>query len=207
MPKFPRKELEIQELVHRMIQGYTDDPAIFPNADIPGLQALLTAYETANNDQEAKQAVFHLATDVKDVALHAMEVKMRDQLKQSEVDVAANKEALELIGWGPRATPAPTVPPGQVRVLQIVSEGPGTLKLDWKAPDPATGGPVRTYKMERREEPAAGQPMGAWHEAGLAFVTEAFLSGQPRGLQMEYQVIGLNNAGEGPASNIVAVVL
>ena len=207
MPRFPKKEIEIQELAHRMIQGYTDDPAVFPHSDVPGLQALMTAYETARGDQEAKQAILHLATDVKDVALHAMEVKMRDQIKQSEVDVGANQGKLELIGWGPHATPTPTAPPGQVRVLQIVSEGPGTLKLDWKAPDPATGGPVRTYKIERREEPVPDQPLGAWHEAGLAFVTEALLTEQPRGLKMEYQVIGLNNAGEGPASNIVAVVL
>jgi len=139
--------------------------------------------------------------------LHDMETKMRTQLKQSEVDVAANKDALELIGWGPRAAPTPTVPPGQVRLLEIVSEGPGTLKLDWKWPDPATGGPVRTYKIERREKPAPEQPLGEWHEAGLAFVTEAFLTGQPRGLQMEYQVIGLNTAGDGVPSNVVAVVL
>jgi len=207
MPKFPHKEMEVLGLAHRMIAGYTDNPGIFTNADIPGLQALVTAYEAAKDDQETKQAVLHIATELKDVALNDMEVKMNDQLKQSEVDVAANEEALELIGWGPRATPVPTTPPGQVRVLEIVNEGPGTLKLDWKSPDPATGGPVKTYKIERREEPAPGQPMGAWHEAGLAFVTEVFLTGQPRGLQMEYQVIGLNTAGEGPASNIVAVVL
>jgi len=207
MPKFPRKEIEVQELVHRMIQGYTGNPGIFTNADIAGLQALLTAYETAKDDQDAKEALLHLATDLKDVSLHDMEGKMRDQLKQSEVDVGADPEKLELIGWGPRGAPTAITAPGQVRLLEILSEGAGTLKLDWKSPESGTGGPVRTYKIERREEPAAGQPMGEWHEAGLAFVTEVFLSGQPRGVQMEYQVVGMNSAGAGPASNVVAAVL
>ena len=207
MPIFPRKEIEIQDLAHHMIHGYTDNPALFPNADIPGLQTLLTEYEALKADKEAKEAAFHQANDLKDVGLRELELKMRDQIKQSDVDVGKNKHALEIIGWGSRAEPTPTRPPGQVRVLKIVSEGPGTLKLDWKWPDTATGGPVKTYMVERREEPAPGQPMGAWHEAGLAFVTEASLSEQPRGLQMEYQVIAINAAGEGPASNIVAVVL
>ncbi|HUX65527.1 MAG TPA: fibronectin type III domain-containing protein [archaeon] len=207
MAKFPKREIEVQDLAHRMVQGYTDNPSIFTHADIPGLQALLTAYEGQKVDQEAKAAVFHLASDLKDVALHDMEVKMRDEIKQSDVDVGANKQELDLIGWGPRAAPTPTVPPGQVRVFECLMQGPGTVRFDWKPPEHATGGPVRTYKIERREQIASAQEFTAWHEAGIAFATEAMLSDQPRGIRMEYQVVGVNAAGDGLSSNVLPVVL
>jgi len=206
MPRFPKRELEIQELAHRMVQGYTDNPTIFTNADIAGVQALLTDYETKKDDQDEKQAIAEIATGQKDIALHAMEVKMREQLKQSDVDVGANKDNLDLIGWGPRATPTPSTPPGQVRMLESVMQGAGTLKLDWKCPEAATGGPVRTYKVQRRVATGEGT-FGPWEQAGIAFETEVFLSGQPQGIQMEYQVVGVNAAGEGVASNTIDVVL
>ena len=207
MPKFPRKEIETQDRAHRMLEGYLNNPSVFPNADVAGLQAVLAEYETMKADQEAKAAAYRMATEAKNGALQGLERKMRDQFKQSEVDVGADVGELEIIGWGPRAKPVPTPPPGQVRMLRIVKEGAGTVKLGWKAPDPAMGGPVRSYKVERREEPGPGQSYNEWHEVGTAFVTEVSLTGQPRGLQMEYQVLGANSAGEGKASNVVDVVL
>ena len=207
MPLFPRKEIEVQNLAHHMIAGYTDKPAMFPNADVAGLQAVLAEYEAKKSKQEETEAKHHLATKAKNGALLGLERKMRDQFKQSEVDVGADVGELEIIGWGPRAKPAPAAVPGQVRMLRIVEEGVGTVKLVWKAPDRAMGGAVQTYKIERREEPGPGQSYTEWHEVGTAFVTEVSLTGQPRGLQMEYQVLGGNSAGEGKASNVVDVVL
>jgi len=207
MPLFPRKEIEVQNLAHHMIAGSTDKPAVFPNADVAGLQAVLAEYEAMKVEQEEAEAKHHLATKAKNGALQVLERKMRDQFKQSEVDVGADVGELEIIGWGPRAKPAPAAVPGQVRMLRIVEEGVGTVKLVWKAPDRATGGVVRTYKIERREEPGPGQSYTEWREAGLALATEVSLTDQPRGLQMEYQVVGVNSAGEGKASNVVDVVL
>jgi len=207
MPIFPKKESEIWELARRMIAGYMDRPGVFPHADVAGLQAMLAEYEAMKVERDEAEARYHLATDAKNGALRGLELKMRDQLKQSEVDVGREVAELDIIGWGGRAKRTPVAPPGQVRRLQVVEEGAGTLKLAWDAPDRAMGGGARTYRVERREEPGPGQSYTEWHEAGTTFKTEVSLTGQPRGVQMEYQVIGLNWAGEGKASNVVDVVL
>ena len=40
----------------------------------------------------------------------------------------------------------------------------------------------------------------------MAVETEILLSGQARGLELEYHLIAVNNVGEGKPSNIVTVV-
>ena len=75
---------------------------------------------------------------------------MKNEIKQSEVDTASDPEKLEQIGWGRKAAPSPSDPPGQPRALDPIIQGPGTLLLDWKAPARGTGGTVRSYIVERR---------------------------------------------------------
>jgi hypothetical protein len=41
----------------------------------------------------------------------------------------------------------------------------------------------------------------------MAIQTEATLVAQPKGIELEYRVIAVNKAGEGPPSNTVMVVL
>jgi len=207
VPKFPRKENEIWGLARHMIAGYTEKPGMFPHADVAGLQAALAEYEAKKEEQDDAAARHHMATEAKDGVLQGLELKMQAQLKQSEVDVGADVDELIVIGWGPRAKRRPVAPPGQVRRLQIVEEGAGTLKLAWDAPDRAKGGPVRTYRIERREAPPGGGSFNEWHEVGMALKKKVSLTDQPRSVQMEYQVIAVNFAGVGRVSNAVEVVL
>ena len=58
--------------------------------------------------------------------------------------------------------------PEQPRSLEAVTQGAGTLVLDWKAPAAGSGGVVRTYVVERREQPAGGGAFGDWQQAGIA---------------------------------------
>jgi len=132
---------------------------------------------------------------------------MRDELKKSEVDVGSDSEKLEYIGWGPKAPPTPADPPGQPRNLDPVVQGPGTLFLDWKPPVRGSGGAVRTYVIERREQPAGGGAFGSWAQVGIALETESTLIDQPRGPQLEYRVKAVNAGGESVPSNTAAVVL
>jgi len=132
---------------------------------------------------------------------------MRTQLKQSEVDVAADPEKLELIGWGRKAPAQPSDPPGQPRNLDPVIQGPGTLFLDWKPPASGSGGPVRTYLIERREQPVGGGAFSAWRQVGASLTPEAHLTNQPRNQQLEYRVRAVNLAGQSAPSNTVKAVL
>ena len=76
----------------------------------------------------------------------------------------------------------------------------GLYCLEWKKPK--DGGPVATYLVQVSH---AGK--GDWRTASLCFETEITLAEQERGVQLEYQVVALNKAGEGLPSNVVAAVL
>ena len=114
---------------------------------------------------------------------------------------------LEYIGWGPKAPPTPADPPGQPRNLEAVIQGAGALFLDWKAPARGSGGTVRTYVIEWREQPAGDGEFGSWAQVAIALETEATLTDQPRGPQLEYRVKAVNVGGESVPSNTAAVVL
>lgn len=134
MPRFPRRQAEVIALADAMIAGYTANPADFPNADLPALQAARGAYQTGRDAQTEAMGQAQLKTDVKDEKLDDLEDVMKNQLKQSDVDTTADPEKLGLIGSGPKAPGQPSNPPRQPRALDPVIQGPGTVFLDWKEP-------------------------------------------------------------------------
>ncbi len=211
MATFPNAEADIVALASAMIAGYTAHPADFPSmdplTDLVALQAALSGYQTAKIAQTDALAAAQVSTETKDLKIDDLEDLMRDELKKSEVDVGSDSEKLEYIGWGPKAPPTPAVTPGQPRNLEPVVQGPGTLFLDWKPPARGSGGTVRTYVIERREQPAGGGEFGSWAQVGIALETESTLMDQPRGPQLEYRVKAVNAGGESVPSNTVAVVL
>lgn len=179
---------------------------MFTHADVPGLQALRTAYQTAKNAQVDAQAKAELVTEGKDAALAALDDLMKVQLRQSEVDTADDAQKLGMIGWGPKALAQPSNAPGQPRNLDPVVQGPGTLFLDWKQPAPGPGGRVRTYMIERREQ-VSGGAFNEWHQIAIALEHNLTLTEQPRNVQLEYRVIAVNNGGNSVPSNTADVVL
>lgn len=211
MAQFPDAEADIVALASAMIAGYTAHPADFPSmdplTDLVALQAALSGYQTAKIAQTDALAAAQVSTETKELKLDDLEDLMRDELKKSEVDVGSDSEKLEYIGWGPKAPPTPAVTPGQPRNLDPVVQGPGTLFLDWKPPARGSGGTVRTYVIERREQPAGGGEFGSWAQVGIALETETTLMDQPRGPQLEYRIKAVNAGGESIPSNTAAVVL
>ncbi len=211
MAQFPKAEADIVALASAMIAGYTAHPADFPSmdplTDLVALQAALSGYQTAKSAQTDALAAAQVATESKGLKIDDLEDLMRDELKKSEVDVGSDSQKLEYIGWGPKAPPTPAVTPGQPRNLDPVVQGPGTLFLDWKPPARGSGGTVRTYVIERRQQPEGGGEFGGWSQVGIALETEATLTDQPRGPQLEYRVKGINAGGESVPSNTAAVVL
>ena len=207
MAQFPDAEADMVVLANAMVAGYGAHAADFPSADGPALTAALSAYGAAKNAQINAMGVAQVATETKDVKVAALEDVMRAELKKSEVDVGGDSEKLEYIGWGPKAPPSPAARPGQPRVLEAVFQGAGPLSLDWKGPARGTGGVVRTYVVERREQPAGGGPFGVWAQVAIALASEILLADQPRGQQLEYRIIAVNTGGKSIPSNTAAVVL
>ena len=207
MAQFPNAEADVVALANAMVAGYTTHAADFPSSDAVGLTTALGDYNTTKIAQTDALAAAQVATEAKNLKLDDLEDKMRDELKKSEVDVGDSPEKLEYIGWGPKAPPSPADPPGQPRNLDAAVQGAGTILLDWKAPARGSGGNVRTYVIERREQPAGGGEFGDWGQVGIALESETTLMNQPRGVQLEYRIKAINTGGESLPSNSVAVVL
>ena len=211
MPNFPRSESEIVALVEAMIAGYTAHPADFPSidplTDLVALQTALTDYQTDRQGQIDARAQAKLATVTKGTKLGDLVELMNNDLKLSEVDVADDPTKLAQIGWGPRQDPQPVVAPGQPTNLHPVAEGQGMLWLAWDSSATDSGGPVRNYVVERREQPLGGGEFGVWDIVGTALNNEINLTDQLRGVQMEYRVKAANVGGESMPSNTAAVVL
>ncbi len=208
MPNFPKTEAEVVVLAETMIAGYTAHPADFPSVDasaVSNLSTTLGSYQTGRNSQEDAKAQAKLSTQAKNSTLDALTELMTSDLKLSEVDVADDPIKLAQIGWGPRQQPQPVAAPGQPTNLHPVAEGQGMLWLAWDRSD--SGGPLRNYVVQRREQPAGGGVFGDWAIVGTALNNEINLLDQPRGVQMEYRVTATNLGGESTPSNTAAVVL
>ncbi len=206
MPKFPKRQADIEALALAMAFGYWNHLADFPSADFFTLSTVYSAYNTAKNAQTEALAAAQVATEQKDAKLTVLVELMKDELKKSEVDVGADSEKLEYIGWGPKAPPSPADPPGQPRNLDAAIQGTNTVLLDFKAPARGSGGNVRTYVIERRQQPQGGE-FSEWQQAGIALESETTLMNQPRGVQLEYRVKAINTGGESTPSNTEMVVL
>jgi len=206
MPKFPKREADIDALARRMLDGFLLHQADFPSFNYNPLKGKLSAFIYYKRAQTEALAAAQVATDEKDAKLTALAEKMKAELKKSEVDVGSDSEKLEYVGWGPKAPPSPADPPGQPRNLEAVTQGSSAVLLDWKPPAHGSGGNVRTYVIERRDQPQGGE-FGEWQQAGIALESEATLMNQPRGVQLEYRVKAINTGGESTPSNTAAVVL
>ena len=206
MPKFPKREADILALADAMFAGYFAHGAYFPSVSWIGLFLATKDYRNVKKAQVNALAVAQVATEAKNLKLDDLEEKMKADLKKSEVDVADAPEKLEYIGWGPKAPPSPADPPGQPRNLDAIIQGANTVLLDFKAPARGSGGTVRTYVIERRDQPDGGE-FGNWRQVGIALESESTIMNQPRGPQLEYRVKAINTGGASVPSNTVAVVL
>jgi hypothetical protein len=205
MPTFPRTEAEVVALAETMIAGFTAHAADFPSVTVADLQTVLNGYQADKNGQEDARAQAKIATETKEAKLDDLVELMKNDLKLSEVDVADDPEKLAEIGWGPRQQPQPVPLPGQPENFVPTVEGPGDVWFKWDSP--ASGGIIRNYIIERRQQPAGGGDFSDWEVVGTSLNTEIHLLEQPRGIQMEYRVKAANVSGESLPSNTAAVVL
>jgi len=202
MARFPTKEAEITELAERLYRGLLDNNAVFPAPPVHPMvvRTRKLTYQSRHNTFMAAHAAAESAIADKDAALEELIEALKSDLRYAETVVNFDDDKLKLIGWSGKETPTALALPGEVRQLEAPKQGDGWVFLDWK--QPAEGGRVSAYKVQRRERPA-----GAWQDVATAIETEATLVAQPKGIELEYRVIAVNKAGEGQPSNTVMVVL
>ena len=190
MAQFPRREAEIKALAQNIVTGLAANAGDFPSPPVPsaGLQAILNSFITLCDEQVAAQAAAEQVTETKSAGLDELVTAMRADLRYAEDAVNYDDAKLTALGWGGIAAPTALQIPGQPRALEAPRQGEGWVFLDWK--DPAEGGSVAAYKIERRERPA-----GDWVLVNMAIESEATLNNQERGKDWEYRVIATNKAG------------
>ena len=201
---FPRRELDIVRLAQDVANGFTANPDTFP-APPASPERLLEAvgqYNAARDASIAATATAVQGTASKSDALDELAGLLKADLRYAESMSNGDSSKLHLIGWGPPREPRPNdlETPGQVITLEVRQEGKSWVTLGWK--QPFDGGPVSAYRIQRRRRDG-----GEWTDVGTSVETAATLSDQEPGVELEYLVIGVNKAGEGPASNVVRAVL
>ena len=207
MPEFPKNQVQIVALAHRMLDGYVLHQADFPSFSYFPLKGKLNAFIYYQRHQAETKGALRVATKSKEEKFAILKRTMKDCLKKSEVDAAANPEKLALIGWGPRHSPQPIAAPSQPVNLRSIAESADTIRLQWLSPQAETGGPVRNYIVQRRQQPEGAGQFGEWSIVGTSLNNEITLTDQPRGIQLEYQVKAVNTGGISTPSNTVAIVL
>ena len=200
---FPTTEPEIKAFCDRMLDGYMWHGADFPKVNRVPLTSKRLSYIMARKALVEARSKLRFAVKATDERLQELKTVMKNCLQKSEVDVAGNPEKLRQIGWGPRTEPQPAQLPGQPMNLRIVAKDDRTVTLQWEKP--LDGQRVRNYVIERRQE--NGDGVGDWTIFCISYQTQAKLTGQPLGVHLEYRIKAANNAGTGPASNTVSVVL
>jgi hypothetical protein len=189
-------------LAERLVSGFRSNLALFPALPVPwfALNIKKLTYQSRHNNFMAARAAAEQSIAVKDDALENLIDALKSDIRYAENTVNFDDDKLKLIGWSGKDAPTALAPPGEVRQLEAPKQGDGWLFLDWK--QPADGGKVSTYKIQRRE-----RPEGAWQEVGTAIETESTLVDQPKGKELEYRVVAINKSGEGSPSNTVMAVL
>jgi len=206
MPRFPKTEAEIASLAYSIGVGLKYNNPVFPAPPVSwmGMGIKRIQFITARNGAMSAAAAAQTAVSEKDDALEDLIEAMKADIRYAENTVNFDDDKLKLIGWAGKKAPTALPSPGQSRLLEAPKQGAGGgggwVFLDWKAP--ADGGKPKAYKVQRRLRDS-----GDWKDIATAIITEATLVDQPEKTQLEYRVIAVNKAGEGPASNTVMVVL
>jgi hypothetical protein len=201
MPTFPKKETEIIALAQMVGDGLSKMADDFPHPPlaVADLQAKVTEY----NGILSATVEADMASQRQHAAKAEVLAEIRDgvsaNLRYAEITARKEPEKLAGLGWGPRRDKSPLAPPGEVRDINIDSQGDTWLILSWHPP--VNGGLTAAYHIERK------QGTGAWEAAATSATTEKSVTDQPRGVELSYRVIAVNKAGSGAPSGVVTAVL
>lgn len=211
MPRFPRTKNDILILGAKIVFGIQNNPAEYPDPpfDPANLNTLLGNLVLQTADRVSKDAAAKAALDLENDTVGDIVEESKRFIRLAEATHNQNAANLQMIGWDARAA-AQSLAPGEIRNLEIVLQGAGTVFIDWKSPARvAAVGLPDYYLIERRvinpQTMAVTEDWGVWKET--ATETEKTLIDQPRGVEITYRVAAVNNNGSGPAVTSEQVVL
>ena len=201
MPRFPNSEAEIAAIGELVADGLEQAPEDFPSPPVPAtvLREKVEALGDIRAEVVVAETAFREKHALKDEILEDVADSTKAILKYAEFAVRDRPEKLNQLGWGPRRSSTALEAPGEVRNMKVAGEGDDWVVLRWMSP--TEGGKAGFYKIQRKVE---GNP---WEDVDTATATEQLMSGQPRGVEIDFRVIAVNKAGEGSPSATVTLVL
>jgi len=157
MPRFPKTEAEIIALAQQIENGLNNNQNLAASpVNKNDFAAIYSAFIAKRDLILVKEAELSIDHDEKDDLQDDLTEAMQRVIDYLDSFTNSDGAQLASIGWGSAAAPTKQ-PPGQPRVLEIISQTDAILSLDWK--NPADGGRVASYRVERRERPAGvGKP-------------------------------------------------
>jgi hypothetical protein len=202
MARFPNREADVAALAGNVIIGLTEYAEDFPAPPIPAadLKTALDGYLASRDQASVADGAAADAHGQKNDALGTLVDSLRADLRYAEEAVKHDGEKLRKLGWGARRPPTSLEPPGQARTLEAKRQGPGWVYLDWK--EPSEGGAVAAYRVESRTKMG-----GEWQLVSMTIESQVVLADQERGVDLDFQVVGVNRAGKGEPSNIISAIL
>jgi hypothetical protein len=201
--KFPTTQAGKLALAQEMVHGFEENTGVYdkPPVNVAAQKARITGVQNKINAVTQAEAALKAARQDLADEIDLMEDEMGENIDYAELVAKGEDAKLRLISWSGRAEPQKLEKPGQSKLLEIVKQGAGWFKCDWK--DPSDGGKVQVYKIMRRVVKDGGD----MKEAGSSIISEATLVEQPRGVELEYAVVGVNKAGESEPSNSIMITL
>jgi hypothetical protein len=204
MASFPKTEADVTQLAEQVIQGLVEHADVFPTPPVSATE-LTVALEEFTAACAATDTALVAATERRAFKKELLRLLIQDlkrDIRYAENTVSDDDAKLKLIGWGARAarTARSIELPGRVRNLEHVCLEDGSISLRWKKP--SSGGRVLAYKLQSYE-----RDTDQWRHIATAVRPETTLSDQEPGVEEWYRVIALNEAGDGPPSNIISVGL
>ncbi len=198
--KFPKKEAEVVALAETVASGLTLNAKTYPNLPIlvKDMQALITDFIKARDNEVAKHAIADSATIAKNKNLEDLIQALKKNLRYAENTVDFNNAKLEQLGWSGRKLKGTGQPPGETLSLEKTAIGDEWISLAWKKP--VKGGRIAKYNVERKEVLT-----GEWEIVATVKITETNLVNQPVGKDLRYRVFAQNASGEGDPSNSITV--
>lgn len=211
MPTFPESKTDILILAARVATGITNNPVDYPNPPFdPGpVSTALGQAMSLMSDRQAKEAELKAILEQENAKVGEVRVLLRQLLDQAETTHGNDAAKLQEIDWDVPADPKHLVP-GEVRNLEAIHQGAGTVEIDWKAParTAATGKPT-VYKITREtrtiDKHTPIEEFGTW--TSVSFKPKTLLMDQPRGVEISYRVTASNTNGDGPPVQAERVVL
>jgi len=201
--QFPERELEVIRLAQQMARGLTEHPDWYPAPPVAPeeIAEVLSDYAAAGFARQQARAELKASARAKQEALTRLNRMLRSSVMYVQSMAWDDAARLFHVGWGPRRRPTRNhlEAPGQTVGLTALQHGPTWVVLAWQ--EPFDGGPVAAYRVERDLKG------GHWAHVGTSVDTTLRLENQEPGVALEFRVVGVNSAGDGPPSNSVRVVL